>query len=111
MKSRRRIDDPGKLNGNRKRKCRDISIATWNILSLYHTGACPNLTEILRKYNVSIAALQEIRWMGTEQIRIGEYINYYKEMESRHHFGAGFAIHKDYESRVAEFNPISERFS
>jgi len=41
----------------------------------------------------------------------GEYVIYYKGMESRHHFGADFAIHKDYEARVIEFKPISERLS
>jgi len=107
MKPRIWIDDPGKLNGNRKRKCRDIRIATWNILSLYRTGAYQNLTEVLKNYNVAIAALQEIRWTGTGQCRIGEYTIYYKGMEDKHHFGTGFAIYRNYESRVSEFKPIS----
>jgi len=84
---------------------------TWNILSLYHTGACQNLIEVLEKNNVSIAALQEIKWTGTCQIRCGEYIIYFKRMESRHSFGTGFALHKDYETRVVKFNPISEQIS
>lgn len=111
MKLLRWIEDPGKLNGNKKRKCRDIRIATWNILSLYRTGACQNLTEVLKKYNVSIATLQEIRWTGTGQCRIGEYPIYYEGLEDKHHFSTGYAIHRDYESRVAEFKPISERVS
>lgn len=45
---------------------------------------------------------------GTGQIRIGEYIIYYKGMENRHNFDAGFAILKDYIARVSEINPLSE---
>lgn len=93
MKPQRWIDDPGKLNGTWERKCRDIRIATWNILTLYRTGAYQNLTEVLKKINVSIAVLQEIQWTGNGQIRIGEYIVYYKGMEDKHHFGTGFAIY------------------
>jgi len=58
---------------------------------------------------VSIAALQEIRWTGEGQIKINDYIIYYKGTENRHNFGTGFAFHKNYESCVREFNPISER--
>jgi hypothetical protein len=73
MKPWKRIHDLGKLNGNVEIR---IRITIWNILSLYRTGACQNLTEVLKKCNASIAALQEIRWTDTRQIRIGEYIIY-----------------------------------
>jgi hypothetical protein len=46
-------------HGNRKT---GIKIATWNTLSLFRTGACQNLTDVLETYGIHIAALQEIRW-------------------------------------------------
>lgn len=58
---------------------------------------------------MSIAALQEIRWTGKGQMKINDYIVYYKGTDYGHHFGTGFAFHKNYESCVREFNPISER--
>lgn len=109
MSRRKWIDDLGKPNGFRKQSCSYIWIATWKILSLYRTDACQNLTEMLEKYKVSIPVLQKIRWTGAGQISIGEYIIYFKGMESRHHFCKGFAIHKYYDSRVTEFYSISER--
>ncbi|KAL4104223.1 hypothetical protein QTP88_019532 [Uroleucon formosanum] len=42
-------------------------------------------------------------------MKINDYIVYYKGMDYGHHFGTGFAVHKNYESCVREFNPISER--
>lgn len=45
-------------HGNRKK---DFKIMTYNLLSLYKTGACQNLVEILGTYKVKVAALQEIR--------------------------------------------------
>ncbi|KAL4135669.1 hypothetical protein QTP88_007267 [Uroleucon formosanum] len=67
------------------------------------------LTEVLSQYTVLIAALQEIRWTGEGQMKINDYIVYYKGTDYGHHFGTGFAVHKNYESCVREFNPISER--
>ena len=48
------------FNGIRKRK-NDFYFATWNVRSLYRAGALRNLTKELKKYNVTIAAIQEIR--------------------------------------------------
>jgi hypothetical protein len=76
---------------------------------LYRTGACQNLADVLKEYNVTIAALQEVRWTGTGQVKINDYIIYYKGLDDTHHFGTGFALHKDYEFCVKEFNPVSER--
>lgn len=74
------------------------------MLSLYRIGACQNLAEVLKEY-VTIAALQEVRWTGTGQVKINDYIIYYKGMDNTHHFGTGFAVHKDYKMCVEEFNP------
>jgi hypothetical protein len=49
------------LNGKKKRKNKEIKIATWNYLSLYLAGACQTLTDMLNQYTVLIVAFQEIR--------------------------------------------------
>ncbi|XP_025205077.1 craniofacial development protein 2-like [Melanaphis sacchari] len=53
--------------------------------------------------------LQEIIWIGEGQMKINEFIIYFKGTDKRHHFGTGFAVHKNYESCVSEFNSIFER--
>lgn len=62
------------MTGNGKPKCKEIKIATWNTLSLYRTGACQNLTDVLKEYHVTITALQEIRWTDTGRINVNKYI-------------------------------------
>lgn len=84
-------------------------IAIRNTLTLCRAGAFQTLTEILIQYTGSIVALEEIRWTGEGQIKINEYIIYYKGTNNRHNFWTGFVVHKNYESCVLKFNPVSER--
>jgi len=50
-----------------------------------------------------------VRWTGTGKVKINYYTIYYKGMDDSHQFGVGFAVIKDYEMCVKEFNPVSER--
>lgn len=67
------------------------------------------MVNTLKDYNIDVAALQEIRWTGTGQIRMNDYVLYYKGLNDKHQFGTGFAVHKNLLSSVKEFNPIFER--
>jgi hypothetical protein len=84
---------------------------TWNILSLYRSGACQNLVQVLGTYKVKIAALQEIRWNGTGQVTVKDYEIYFSGMVDRHSFESGFAVHKSMVPYIKEFRPISERIA
>jgi hypothetical protein len=48
-------------------------MATWNVLSLNRAGSLRKLKEELTKYRTGIAAIQEIRWPGTEVMDTGDY--------------------------------------
>lgn len=89
----------------------DFKIATWNVTSLFRKGTSQNLADVLNTYNVKIAALQEIRWLGVGQITTGEYTILFSGMESTHHFGSGFAVHRTLVPYIKNFNPVSERIS
>ncbi|KAL4089543.1 hypothetical protein QTP88_024563 [Uroleucon formosanum] len=78
---------------------------------LCRTGACQNLTDVLETYGIHIAALQEIRWSGNGQLKVGKYIIYFSGMEERHIFESGFAVHETLEPYIKEFNPVSERIA
>jgi exonuclease III len=41
-----------------------MRIATWNVRTLYRTGAMNELVKEMGAYKVDICALQEIRWSG-----------------------------------------------
>ncbi|KAE9522281.1 hypothetical protein AGLY_017324 [Aphis glycines] len=107
-KNHPRTQKTGYKLGHGKRTV-ELKIATWNITSLFRTGSCQNLVDILNTYEIKIAALQKIRWTGTGQLKVGEYVIFYSGLENRHFFGTGFAIHKSLEPYVREFNPVSER--
>lgn len=91
-----------------KRKM-DMNLATWNVRSLYRTGALRNLIQELNKYNISIAAIQEIRWRGSEIFDSENYTVLYSGSGNRNNFGTGFLIHKKFKSNLLNFDPINER--
>lgn len=64
-------------------------------MSLYRTGACQNLTDVLKGSHIKIAALQEIGWIDTDQLNVNEYTIYYSDIERAYQLGIGFTIHKD----------------
>jgi len=49
-------------------------MATWKILSLNRAGNLRKLKEELTKYRIGIAAIQEIRWPGTEIMDKGDFV-------------------------------------
>jgi len=63
-KNQPRTQKTGYKLGHGKRTM-ELKIATWNITSLFRTGSCQNLVDVLDTYEIKIAALQEIRWTGT----------------------------------------------
>lgn len=100
----------GLTNGSWKRNA-ELRIATWNTTSLFRIGASQNLVDTLGKYDITVAALQEIRWTGVGQQTIGDYVIYYSGLQNLHQFGSGFAVRKTLAQQIREFKPISERCS
>jgi len=49
---------PGTPFVNGKRKYKEIKIVTWNTLSLYCTGACQNLDDVLKEYSLDLNIVQ-----------------------------------------------------
>jgi hypothetical protein len=89
----------------------ELKITMWNITSHFRTGSCQNLVDVISTYGIKVVALQEIRWMGAGQLKVGEYVIFYSGLESSHFFGSGFAVHESLEPYVREFNPVSERIA
>jgi len=74
----------------------DFMITTWNMTSLYKTDVSQNLTDVLNTYNIKVAAIQEIRWLGVGELTIGEYTIFFSGIENTHYFGSGFAVHRTF---------------
>jgi len=83
-------------------------MATWNVLRLNRAGSLRKLQEELTKYRLGIAAIQEIRWPGTEIMDTGDFtILYSRSMKST--LGTGFVVSKECNGPIMEFKPINER--
>jgi len=52
----------------------EFKIATWNVMSLFRNGACQNLGEVLDVYKIKVSGIQEVRWAGKGQLKVGKYI-------------------------------------
>ncbi|XP_003248303.1 craniofacial development protein 2-like [Acyrthosiphon pisum] len=98
----------GKSTGKRKK---DFSFGTWNVRTLYKSGAVHNIVNEVEKYKVKLTALQEIRWTNTGTININETTIFYGGCTEQRQLGTGFAVHKDLVPVVKEFKDINSRMS
>jgi hypothetical protein len=79
----------------KRNKDKNMALATWNVRSLYRPGALAKLNDELNKYGIAIAAIQEIRWSGSEIFDSGEFIVCYSGNKEGRQFGTGFLINKN----------------
>lgn len=98
----------GKSTGKRKK---NLLFGTWNVHTLYKSGAVHNIVNEVEKYKVKLTALQEIRWTNTGTININETTIFYGGCTEQRQLGTGFAVHKDLVPAVKEFKDINPRMS
>ena len=70
-------------------KHRDIFLGTWNVRTLYSSGALEILTWELYQSHLEVVALQEVRWPGEGSQESGSFAVFYGGAE-RPEFGTGF---------------------
>jgi hypothetical protein len=75
-------------------------LATRNVQSLYRPGALAKLKEELKRYGIAIAAVQEIRWSGSEIFDSEDFVVCYSGNKERRQFGTGFLINKKYKHLI-----------
>ena len=90
-----------------KRK-NEMFIATWNVRSLFQSGASRVLEDELERYSIQIAAIQEIRWKTTEYIELKKYV-LINSGNRKNEFGTGFMIHKDIKGSIIDYKLVNER--
>jgi hypothetical protein len=88
-----------------------LSFGTWNVRTLFKSGAVQCLVEEIEKYKLGVVALQEIRWDGNGTIKIQDITIFYGECNKHRQFGTGFAIHKNLVLSVRELKSINPRIS
>ena len=90
----------------RKRmKNKKFNIATWNVRSMLQAGKMEEIANELKKYNIQITALQEVRWIKTKNYTL--LCSGLKTSKGQH--GTGFLITGCATQWILGFQPITER--
>jgi len=88
-----------------------LSFGTWNIRTLFKPGAAQCLVKEIRRYNLGVIALQEIRWNDKGTLDLQDTTIFYGECNDRRQFGTGFAVHKSIVPLVTEFKSTNPKIS
>ena len=88
----------------------EFNIATWNVRSTLQTGKMEEITDELKKYNIQITALQEVRWTHDGWIKNRNYTLLYSGLKtSKGQHGTRFLITGCATQCIIRFEPINER--
>jgi 1,2-phenylacetyl-CoA epoxidase catalytic subunit len=72
----------GERTEQRKRmETREFNIATWNVRSMFQAGKMEEVADVLKKYNIQIIALQEMRWPQDGWIKKKNYTLFYSGLK------------------------------
>lgn len=110
---RDRINQKGIKQGRKLKshKLNEVKIATWNVRTMLVPGKMQEIGDELRRYNVNIAALQEIRWKGQGVIDKPEFTVRYSGSDKQGQYGVAFMIMGKMRDNIIEYRPISERLA
>lgn len=88
----------------------DYSIGSWNVRTVYASGALRILLDQLDKYKIGIAAIQETKWLGKEIMEYGFHVILKSGKETgNREFGVAFVVSKELKHKITHFEPINER--
>ena len=82
------LQDTGRRPPQRKRT---MQIGTWNVRTLFRSGAWASLSSELLKYRMDVTALQEVRWKGTDTIKTKHHTIFYSGHE-QNTLGTAFVV-------------------
>ena len=90
-----------------------ITIAAWNVRTMYEQGKASMVTIEMKRYNISLLGIAEARWTQTGQCRLatGELILYSGHTHDRapHTEGVGFMLSRQAEKALISWEPVSSR--
>ena len=88
-----------------------IRAGSWNVRTLFATGAARILVEELHKARVNLMGLQEVRWHGAGEVKMLDYTILWSGSPegSARQSGVGLAVDKRTSSALLSWQPVSER--
>jgi len=100
--------DNGKTTGNWKNS---LLFGTWNVRTLFKTGAAQGVVSEIERYRLKVVALQEIRWSDSGSVDIQDTTVFYGKCNDQRQFGTGFAVHKSLIPAIKDFKDVNPRIS
>jgi hypothetical protein len=91
--AKEKIGQINTMKTNCKRR-KDLRLVTWNVRSLYRPGGLRITFNVVRKYKIAIATIQETRWdkLTPQTSTSNGYNIYTSSFAKNHEFGTGFLV-------------------
>ena len=90
-----------------------LRLGTWNVRTMYEQGRCAQIVKEMKRYNLSILGISEMRWntFGSLRTRTGETILFSGNPndDDPHVKGVGLILSKVAADSLMEWDPVSER--
>ena len=85
-------------------------IATWNAQSMFQAGKIHNAIKEMKRMNIEILGISEMRWPNSGECLIDDhYIYYAGNDEVNHYNGVAFIVNAQVQKTVKSFVPVSDR--
>ena len=91
-----------------KWKKKTFKIATWNVRTLYQKGKLNNVIQEMKRMNIKILGLAEMRWNDSGQMKANGYTVIYSG-NKKHSNGVGVIIDPEFSKNITGFHAISDR--
>lgn len=87
-----------------------FEFGTWNVRTLYKTGALLSVISQIQKYNISVTAVQETRWHGSGISDMKKHtVLYSGKNKGRHEYGVAFIVGPRFKNNILDYQAINER--
>ena len=90
-----------------------LRLGTWNVRTMYEQGRCAQVVKEMKRYNLSILGVSEMRWHTFWSLRTatGESILYSgnPNEDDQHVKGVGLILSKSAADSLLAWEPVSER--
>lgn len=88
----------------------DLKMGTWNVQSLYQSGKIHNTIKEMKRLEISILGISEMRWPGAGRCVVDDYTVYYSGEDTQYHRnGVAIIVSKEIMNSVTSVSPVSDR--
>lgn len=96
---------------DKSKKNKQTNIATWNVKTLLKIGKMEEVAKEIIRYNIELAAIQEVRWEDSGEIKKDHYSFFYSGEKQTGKNGVGFYVQNKLLPTITEFKPVNGRIA